>query len=107
MKKMPKHIGAFIAIITGMLLISFLTAGTLQGGMRHFIDLLFISGAIAMAIAGIIVLWVGKPRREEPAGNKSGVPSEDRKTRARIGKTILLYGLALVCLSVLLGTLFW
>jgi len=75
---------AFIAVVAFTLAVSVLKAGTGYG--RTFVDLLFIVGAIIIGIGGFIGFFYKPTFREWYA------------------VLIIIFGLALICLSVAIGT---
>mgnify|MGYP001053254208 CR=1 FL=1 len=109
--KMFWYIIAFIAVVAFTLTVSFLKAGVGHGGMRIFVDLLFIVGAIIMGIGAFIYYGESKPSFEEWYAHSTKGPDrqveiflEYRKKQWRHGVFIIIFGLALICLSVAIGT---
>jgi hypothetical protein len=97
---------AFIAVVA-----SLLTVSLKYGGMRSFVDLLFIVGAIIMGIGVFIAAGFSKPAIRGWRGHSTKDPDrqaeiflEHRRTQWRQGLLILIFGLALICLSVAIGT---
>ena len=108
--KMFWYIIAFIAVVAFTLTVSFLKAGVGHGGMRIFVDLLFIVGAIIMGIGGLICAGFSKPGFAEWYGHSTRAPDrqveiflEYRKKQWRHGVFIIIFGLALICLSIAIG----
>ena len=98
---------AFIAVVA-----SLLTVSLKYGGMRSFVDLLFIVGAIIMGIGVFIAAGFSKPALREWRGHSTKdsdrhaeIFLEHRRVQWRQGLLILIFGLALICLSVAIGTL--
>jgi len=106
------YIIAFIAVVAFLLAVSFLRAGTGHEGMRTFVDLLFIAGAIAIGIGALIYAGFSKPRFAEWYGHSTSkdpdrqveIFLEYRRTQWRHGLFMILFGIALICLSVAVGT---
>jgi len=98
---------AFIAVVASILIVSLK-----YGGMRNCVDLLFIVGAIIMGIGGFIAAGFSKPAFREWYGHSTKDPDrqaeiflEQRRAQWRQGLIIIVFGLALVCLSIAIGTL--
>jgi len=107
--RMFGYIIAFIAVVASILTVSFLKAGVGYG--RTFVDLLFIVGAIIMGIGGVICAGFSKPGFAEWYGHSTRAPDrqveiflEYRKKQWKHGVLIIIFGLALICLSVAIGT---
>jgi len=107
--RMFGYIIVFIAVVASILTVSFLKAGVGYG--RTFVDLLFIVGAIIMGIGGVICAGFSKPSFEEWYGHSTKDPDrqveiflEYRKKQWKHGVLIFIFGLALICLSVGIGT---
>jgi hypothetical protein len=82
------------------------------GGMRDFVNLLFIVGAIIAGIGGFIAAGFSKPALREWYGHSTKDPDRQaeiflkhRRAQWRQGLLIIVFGLALICLSVAVGTL--
>jgi hypothetical protein len=107
MRIILKHVCAFFTIVGCLLLVSFLTEGIGREGARRFINLLFILGTPAVGVGMTLFCWVSKPRRGKLPSLEPKTRPEDRKFWKRCGKIIFLHGLALLALSIVLGTLVW
>ena len=107
MKTLSYIIIAFIAVVASIVTVSFR-----YGGTRVFVDLLFIVGAIIAGIGGFIAAGFSKPAFKEWYGHSTKdsdrqveIFLEHRRAQWRQGLIIIVFGLALVCLSIAIGTL--
>jgi len=106
MRTLSYIIIAFIAVVASILTVSFR-----YGGMRDFVNLLFIVGAIITGIGGFIAAGFSKPAFREWYGHSTKDPDrqveiflEHRRAQWRQGVLILIFGIALICLSIAIGT---
>jgi hypothetical protein len=107
MRTLSYIIIAFIAVVASTLAVSLR-----YGEMRDFVNLLFIVGAIIAGIGGFIAAGFSKPAFREWYGHSTKDPDrqaeiflEHRRAQWRQGLLILIFGLALICLSIATGTL--
>jgi hypothetical protein len=106
MRTLSYFIIAFIAVVASLLMVSLK-----YGGMKSFVDLLFIVGAIIMGIGGFIAAGFSKPALRKWYGHSTKdsdrhaeIFLEHRRAQWRQGLLILIFGIALICLSVATGT---
>jgi len=109
--RMIWYIIAFIAIAEIALAVSFLRAGTGSEGIKLFVNLLFIVGAIITGIGAFTAAGFSKPSFREWYGHSTKDPDrqaeiflEYRKKQWQQGLLILIFGLIFICLSIAIGT---
>jgi hypothetical protein len=109
--RLLRYIIAFIAVVLSTLIISVLKAGT--GFGITFVNLLFIVGAIIIGLAVLIFAFAFSPSfKEVELRSKKGsdrqvqIFFEHRRTRRKYSVVMIIFGLALICLSVVLGIFF-
>lgn len=102
----------YLAVITFILIISLLRSGTLHDRMRTFVDFLFIAGGVTMALGALIYVGKGRPGFQEWYAHSAGrgdqveIFLEYRKTQRRHGMLMIIFGLALIGLSMAIGTFY-
>jgi hypothetical protein len=105
MRMFPVFVIAFVAVVISVLVVSFI-----YDGARFFVDALFVVGGVVTAVGAFIAAGFSKPSFGEWYGHSTKDPDrqveiflEYRKAQWRHGLFILIFGLALICLSVIMG----
>jgi len=103
-----RYIIAFIAVVAFILIISVLKAGTGFGGT--FVNLLFIVGAMIIGLAVLIFAFAFSPsfkevelRSKKDSDRQVQIFFEHRRTQRKYSVLIIIFGFALICLSVVIG----
>jgi hypothetical protein len=111
MRTLKYVIIAFVAIVVIIFTASILKSGAEYSKMKIFVDSLFILGALFVMAGGFIAGGFSKPTFREWYGHSTKDPDrqaeiflEYRRAQLRQGVFILIFGLALICLSVAIGT---
>jgi hypothetical protein len=111
MRTLGYGIIAFVAIVVLIFTASILRAGPEYSKMRIFVDSLFIFGALIAGIGGFIAAGFSKPTFREWYGHSTREPDKQveiflkyRRAQWKQGVLILIFGIALICLSVAMGT---
>jgi hypothetical protein len=106
MKTIGYALTALIAVVALILTISFT-----HGGVELFVNMLFIVGAIIVGIGGLTAAGISKPTFREWYGHSTRDPDKQveiflkyRRAQWKQGVLILIFGIALICLSVAMGT---
>jgi hypothetical protein len=102
---------AFVAIVVSIFAASILRAGPGYSRTRVFVDSLFVFGALIVGIGGLIASGISKPTFREWYGHSTRnldkqveIFLEYRRAQWRQGILILVFGIALICLSLAIGT---
>jgi hypothetical protein len=110
MRPLGYGIIAFMAIVIIIFTASILKSDPEYSRMRIFVDSLFIFGALIAGIGGFIAAGFSKPTFREWYGHSTRDPDrqveiflEYRRAQWRQGVLILIFGVALICLSVAMG----
>ena len=103
-----RYIIAFIVVVAFILTISVLKEGA--GFGRTFVNLLFIVGAISIGLAAIIFAFAFSPsfkelelRSKKGSDRQVQIFLEHRRTQRKYSVLMVIFGLALICLSVAIG----
>jgi hypothetical protein len=103
-----RYIVAFIAAVVSILIISVLKAGGEFG--RTFVNMLFIVGAIILGIGVLLFAFAYSPsfkevelRSKNASERQIQILLEHRITQRKYSVIIIIFGLALICLSVIIG----
>jgi hypothetical protein len=106
--RLSRYIIAFIAVVAFILIISVLKAGT--GFGKTFVNLLFIAGAVIIGLAVLIFAYAFSPsfkevelRSKNGSDRKAQIFFEHRRTRRKYSVVMIIFGLALICLSIFFG----
>jgi amino acid transporter len=109
--RLSRYIIAFIAVVLSILVISVLYAGA--GFGTTFVNLLFVFGAIIIGLGALIFAFAVSPSyKEVEMSSKKGsdrqaqIFFEHRRTQRGYSVILIIFGLALICLSVVIGTFF-
>ena len=100
---------AYLAVVISILIISLLKADTLHERMRTFATLLFFVGAFIAGAGSFTFVGQSRPDFEEWYGHSAGrgdrvkILLEDREKQRRSGKKMIIFGVALIGLSVAIG----
>ena len=109
----PGYLIVYLAVVTFIFIISLLRADTLDEGVRTFVDLLFIVGGTITAVGAFFYTGWGSrlsSREWHAHSTGNGKESEDqveiflkyRKMQRRRGIIAIIFGLALIGLSVVI-----
>jgi hypothetical protein len=111
MRTLDYVIIAFIAIVVLLFAASILRAGSEYSKTRMFVDSLFVFGALIAGIGGLTAAGLSKPKFREWYGHTTRDPDKQveiflkyRRAQWKQGVVILIFGIALICLSVVIGT---
>jgi|GEM_PF-2060334 len=104
-----RYLIAYLAVVISVLVISLLRAGTLHERMGTFASLLFFVGGF-IAGAGVFA-FVGQSRpgfrewyaHSAGSGDRVELLLEDRERQRRSGTKMIIFGVALIGLSVAIG----
>jgi len=106
--RLSRYVIAFIAVVAFILIISVLKAGTEFGST--FVNMLFIVGAIIIGLAVLIFAFAFSPsfkevelRSKKGSDRQAQIFFEHRRTQRKYSLLMIIFGLALICLSVVLG----
>ena len=106
--RLSRYVIAFIAVVVSILIISILKAGT--GFGRTFVNLLFIVGAILIGLAVLIFAYAFSPgfkevelRSKKGSDRQVQIFFEHRRTQRKYSVIMIIFGLALICLSIFFG----
>jgi hypothetical protein len=112
MRTLDYAIIAFIAIVVLIFAASISRAGPEYSKIRRFVDSLFIFGALIAGIGGFIAAGFSKPTFREWYGHSTRDPDKQveiflkyRRAQWKQGIVILIFGIALICLSMIIGSL--
>lgn len=102
---------AFIAIVVLVFAASILMAGPGYSKTRMFVDSLFVFGALIAGIGGLTAAGLSRPTFREWYAHTTRNPEKQveiflkyRRAQWKQGMLILIFGIALICLSVAMGT---
>jgi hypothetical protein len=102
---------AFVAIAVLIFVVSILRAGPENSKARMFVDSLFIFGALITGIGSITVAGFSKYTFKEWYGHSTKDLDKQveiflkyRRAQWRQGMLMLIFGIALICLFVAIGT---
>ena len=111
MRRIYKYLIAYFAVVISVLVFSLLRADILREGLRTFATLLFFVGAFIAGIGAFTFIGQSRPGFAEWYGHSAGSRSgrqveiflEDREKQRKHGVIIIIFGVALIGLSVAVG----
>ena len=109
MRRMSGYLIAYLAVVIIVLIISLLRADTLHEGVRTFSTLLFFVGAFIAGLGAFTYVGQSRPGFREwyahsaGRGNQVKIFLEYRERQRKSGKAIIIFGVALIGLSMAIG----
>ena len=100
---------AYLAVVISVLTISFFRADTLHEKMETFATILFFVGAVIAGAGAFAYVGQSRPGFAEWYGHSAGsgdrvrILLEDREKQRRSGAKMIIFGAALIGLSVAIG----